>query len=62
MTDNIIIRNGKPIVIDWMTACIGDPLADVARWELPVAAARLREWIPEEEKRLLMDIVNKNLD
>ena len=29
--DNIIIKNGKPIIIDWMTACIGDGVSDVAR-------------------------------
>jgi hypothetical protein len=28
---NIIMQNGKPVVIDWMTACTGDKLADVAR-------------------------------
>lgn len=92
-----------PVIIDWMTACVGDPCADVARtclllrygelahanplvrraahlfsgrigniylatyldlsrltpadvekWLLPVAAARLREWVtPHEQKRLL---------
>ena len=90
-----------PIIIDWNTACAGNPLADVARtslllrlgsvpgfmarrwlietlrglahslylkrylklndnvsdevlaWELPVAAARLNEDIPEEREGLL---------
>lgn len=29
--DNIIIRDGKAIILDWMTACIGDGLSDIAR-------------------------------
>ncbi len=29
--DNIIISNNKFVVIDWMTATIGNPLSDVAR-------------------------------
>jgi len=106
--DNIIIKNGKPIIIDWMTACIGDGISDVARtsvilkysgvpmksafikkivngitkkvyynylkeyikisgvymeaiqkWELPIAAARLSEWRPEEEQKQLLKIVHQ---
>jgi aminoglycoside phosphotransferase (APT) family kinase protein len=29
--DNILMTQRGPVVIDWMTAAIGDPLADVAR-------------------------------
>ena len=36
-------------------------IADINRWELPVAAARLREWIPENEKKILLQLVNKLL-
>ena len=103
---NIIIRDGQPVIIDWMTACSGNALSDVARtgimlkysdipmksrliknlirrlkskmydaylqeylkisktdvndilkWEFPIAAARLREWIPEEKKKRLWDVV-----
>ena len=106
--DNIIINKGKPIIIDWMTACIGDGISDVARtsvilkysgvpmksafikkivkgitkkvyynylkeyikisgvymeaiqkWELPIAAARLSEWRPEEEQKQLLKIVHQ---
>lgn len=106
---NIIIRNRKAVVIDWMTACIGDKLADVARtgvllkysespttpflirkiikkfqktvyeeyiqeylkitkenideinkWEYPIMAARLREYIPKNEKRLLLKAVRQH--
>jgi tRNA A-37 threonylcarbamoyl transferase component Bud32 len=107
---NVILRDNQPVVIDWMTACVGDPCADAARtglllkngeiphaawvmrmvlgfvkkrmahiymneyikrtcfslmdiekWELPVAAARLREWIPESEKMILVKLVRKRL-
>lgn len=100
---NLIIRNGQPVVIDWMTACRGASAADAARtgimlryarppvaskaakrllkwmqrkiykvymaeymkctgtrredikrWEYPVMAARLCEWLPEEEKLTLL--------
>jgi aminoglycoside phosphotransferase (APT) family kinase protein len=106
--DNVILSPRGPVVIDWMTAKRGNPLADVARtslilrlgqpppgtpgrrlieflraafhalylrryfqlrpgspvaadlgqkelaaWQLPVAAARLREEIPTERERLL---------
>lgn len=104
---NILLRGGQPVIIDWMTGSMGDPLADVARtvillkfgdapvrsriikslivrfkkslytqylkeylkisgaraediqkWELPVAAARLREWISEDEKRRLLEYIH----
>lgn len=32
-------------------------IEDINRWELPVAAARLREWIPEKEKQVLIELV-----
>lgn len=108
---NIIMNAEKPIVIDWMTACVGDGVADVARtclmlkhgelatksqflkmliskfqnivlknylseylrisdvtlkdiqkWEIPVAAARLREWITDDEKSKLLKLVRKYID
>ncbi len=107
--ENIMIINGKPIFLDWMTACRGDVCADVARtsillkygqvahapwiirkiisifqyhiykiyikeyltiskknmedinrWELPVAAARLRERISKNEKKMLIQLVNEH--
>jgi len=98
--DNIIMSSRGPIIIDWIDATQGNPLADVTRtlllgqaellphirrqwliksarrlflsiylrsylqlrnvsreeiaaWQLPVAAARLREDIPGEKDRLL---------
>lgn len=108
--DNIMFTDGNPIIIDWMTACKGDGLSDVARtcvilsfseiprvpgfvnlilghfmkrmntgylkeylkiagvqmdaikaWEMPIAAARLREWIPEKEKQNLLAFVRRTL-
>ena len=37
-------------------------IEDINRWELPVAAARLREWIPEKEKQVLVKLVNQHCD
>lgn len=107
---NIIIRNGKAVVIDWMTASKGHASSDVARtsvmlkysdvplkssilkklvrrikltvyneyikeylkiseteikdieiWEFPIAAARLSEWVPKDEKARLLDLVRKQM-
>ena len=107
---NIMLRNGAPVAIDWMTACTGNSNADVARtclllqfgelqhanwavrkliavlkkyigdvyydeycritgkaacdieqWMLPVAAARLSEWIPDHEKAKLLRLVRDKL-
>jgi uncharacterized protein YktB (UPF0637 family) len=108
--DNILLRDNLHCVLDWMTACKGDPLSDVARtgiilkfakiprvpavvnmlisafqksvykkyirrylritgvklqsiekWELAIAAARLREWIPEQEKQTLLKFIRQRL-
>lgn len=37
-------------------------IGDIIRWELPVAAARLREWLTENEKTILLQLVNKQCD
>lgn len=107
---NVMMVEDKPIIIDWMTACTGDPNADVARtclllqhgelphanlfvrnlahllekyigriyyeeykkitgvsdhdidqWTLPVAAARLMEWVPDSEKRNLLKVIEERL-
>ncbi|MCX6308396.1 MAG: FAD-dependent oxidoreductase [Bacteroidia bacterium] len=39
----------------------GARLEDVTRWELPVMAARLMEWIPKTEKELLVSKINEKL-
>lgn len=107
---NVMLQEESSIVIDWMTACSGNPNADVARtylllkfgelqhvnflvkkvahvfekyigkiyleayksltgvsdyeieqWLLPVAAARLIEWISTEEKEKLLMLVKEKL-
>ena len=109
--ENLLLRDGKAFVIDWMTGTRGNPLADVARtsvllkwafpgpgtpgviraglgairgsfyryyvrryceltgirtgdverWEIPVLAARLMEWIPDGEKKLLISLISDKL-
>jgi aminoglycoside phosphotransferase (APT) family kinase protein len=108
--DNILLLDNEYCVLDWMTACKGDPLSDVARtgiilkfaviprvpavinllvsafqksvykkyirrylnitgaklesiekWELTIAAGRLREWIPEQEKKTLLKFIRQRL-
>lgn len=103
---NIMVSNSEYRVIDWLTACSGDPTSDVARtwlllkygemrnadrktkfivsvvkacirgkylrticrlshitrtevkkWIVPVAAARLSEWITDNERRELLKII-----
>ena len=110
--DNVLICGEKAVVIDWMTATTGNPLADIARtsvmfkfaslpeqksyferkiinffrdkfyseyikhylkisgasikqveqWELPIAAARLIEWLPNSEKMVLLEFINKRIN
>lgn len=108
--DNVILSVDGYTIIDWMTACKGDKLSDIARtcvilnfskiprvpaivnltlgalqkqilkiylneylritnaqiadikkWEMPIAAARLHEWIPEQEQRTLLTFIRRNL-
>lgn len=33
-------------------------IKDIEQWELPIAAARLTEWIPDNEKKVLLDFIN----
>jgi len=109
--DNVMISEGCCRVIDWMTACVGDPLSDVARtgllliyaeppdghtpssifasasrrlffalykmeyrkrtgsknadikkWAIPVAAARLSEGVPESELKKVYMVLRRMLD
>ncbi len=57
---NIMFQNDKPIIIDWMTACVGDPLADVARTcmmlkyaEIPGVSGIVKWFIHFFKKRIL---------
>lgn len=36
-------------------------LDDIDQWTLPIAAARLTEWIPAEEKEVLLSLIRKRL-
>lgn len=40
----------------------GAPLSDIQKWEVPLAAARLCEWIPERESIKLLNIVKHGLN
>jgi hypothetical protein len=31
-SDNICVRDGRAVLVDWNFACLGNPLADVAAW------------------------------
>ena len=31
-SDNLCIRDGRAVLIDWNFACLGNPAADVAAW------------------------------
>jgi uncharacterized protein (TIGR02172 family) len=39
----------------------GMDMEEVEKWELPIAAARLVEWVPNSEKRALLQIVDNGL-
>lgn len=39
----------------------GVPVEKIRAWEMPVAAARLCEWIPEDEKQTLLTFVRKSI-
>lgn len=39
----------------------GAALSDIQKWEMPLAAARLCEWIPSVESRRLVNLVKKEL-
>lgn len=39
----------------------GAKFADIQKWEMPLAAARLREWISESESKKLVSLIKKEL-
>lgn len=109
---NIMVKDNKLYILDWMTASVGAPAADVARtiillkdsalpenmprvikyiiqtlrkgfskaylkqylklsglskedidrWRTVLAAARLMEWIPEAEKKYLLNVIYKGIN
>ncbi len=44
---NVLLADRGPVVIDWMTACVGDAAADAARTELILGYARTPEWMEQ---------------
>lgn len=50
--DNIILTEDGPVVIDWMTATAGDPIADVARSRLLLGIGQ-----PERQQNRLQELL-----
>ena len=40
----------------------GIKIERIEQWELPVAAARLIEWLPKDEKVSLLNFINKKME
>lgn len=54
----------KHILKEYLNELVGTTnldMSEVARWRLPIMAARLMEWIPEEEKAELLSLVKISL-
>lgn len=58
--DNLLIKNGNVVIIDWMTASIGDPYADVCRTSLILTSNSVP---PDTSKvmQMIMGIFRKSL-
>lgn len=64
--DNIIIKNNKPVIIDWMTACIGDGLSDIARTsvilkysDIPVKSEFVKKILKRTVKKLYINYLKE---
>lgn len=51
--DNILVRDGEPIVIDWNDAMCGNPATDVARAQLLSRQTVLPDFIPAQAMQVL---------
>ncbi|MBU3171774.1 phosphotransferase family protein [Clostridium estertheticum] len=40
----------------------GVKIEQIEQWEIPVAAARLTEWLPKEEKTALLNFIDKKME
>ncbi|MCM3268626.1 phosphotransferase family protein [Paenibacillus elgii] len=49
------------IYLERYLSCSGLPFSDIDEWMLPIAAARLSEWIPDREKQLLLNLIEERL-
>ncbi|MEK4528313.1 MULTISPECIES: phosphotransferase family protein [Paenibacillus] len=47
--------------IEYYLSLSGMDIREIHRWVLPIAAARLTEWIPPEEKKDLLDYIRNQL-
>jgi uncharacterized protein (TIGR02172 family) len=52
-TDNIILKDGKPMVLDWLTGTSGNPCGDVARTLILIRFAYLPQDLPKTTKLLI---------
>jgi uncharacterized protein (TIGR02172 family) len=52
---NVLIGSGGPVIIDWESASLGNPCADVARTSLTVALGRPAEGFPSIWMKLLAE-------
>ena len=43
-------------------ALAGITAEDISKWEVPIAAARLQECIPDKERKILLDFINRSID
>jgi len=50
--DNIILTADGPVIIDWVTVCIGDPCADVARTYLLIRYAKPKHADSDQQDEL----------
>nr|WP_246596294.1 aminoglycoside phosphotransferase family protein [Bacillus alkalicola] len=57
---NIIIRDGKPVIIDWMDASVGSPEADIAEYVVMIRYAVLPPTIPAQAVALF-DAIREDL-
>lgn len=46
---------------DFYTSISGTNIKDIEEWELPLAATRLNESVPKQEKELLIDYINNKI-
>lgn len=57
--DNILISDGKVVVIDWMTGAKGDPIADIARTSVILKFAIIQEEKSHIEKSIINSLRKK---
>lgn len=59
---NFVRKKLYKVYIEHYLKLSGMTMEDIIAWEMPVAAARLTEWLPKEEKDKLMEIVDGYLE